>query len=267
MVSQYFKLVVVALVSVFFVSAGTASPVSNEIDFEKDALPTESSADMGLEDPFECINRGLFAINDFLDGLIFRPAACAYVDLLAVPVQDAISNFFDNLASPVTLANDILQAEGRKAGETFTRLIINTTIGIGGLFDVAAEWCDIQPHKSDFGMTLRSYDISAGPYLFIPLVGPSTFVDAIGRVVDYFIDPFNLYMIKHDHDWITFARAGAQGVITRAKVLPITDSIEKTADPYAQYRIYYLQNRDSMVKGEKKTKTESPIPPDVIKDK
>jgi phospholipid-binding lipoprotein MlaA len=182
-------------------------------------------------------------------------------------VQDAVANFFDNLASPVTLANDLLQAEGAKAGETFSRLVVNSTIGIGGFFDVAAKAFDLQPHKTDFGMTLRSYDIDAGPYLFIPLVGPSTFVDAIGRVADYFIDPFNLYMIKHDHDWVTVYRAGAQGIITRAKVMPITNNIEKTADPYAQYRIYYLQNRASMVKDEKRPMMESPIPPDVIKAK
>lgn len=264
MLMQAFKFTSILFVVCFLSSFGSASPISDEASFPLDQSALDETHDMDLEDPFEPINRGLFVVNDVLDGLFFKPAALAFRTFLSEPMQDAVANFFDNLSAPVTFVNDVLQAEGAKAGETMTRFVLNTTIGIGGLFDVAAEWFDIQPHKTDFGITMRSYDITPGPYLFLPLIGPSTFVDAIGRVADYFMDPFNLVMLKHDHDWATFARAGAQGIITRAKVLPITDGIDKTADPYAQYRIFYLQNRDSMVKGESQVERESPVPTEIL---
>jgi phospholipid-binding lipoprotein MlaA len=259
------KFVIIALVVWLSNSSGFAGQISDETSSSIDTSKLEQNFDSDLDDPLEPFNRGIFAFNEVLDGLLLKPAAIAFRTFLPEPVQDFVANFFDNLSAPVIFVNDVLQAEGNKAGETMLRFVINSTIGIAGLFDVAAKGFDIQPHKTDFGITLRSYGMTSGPYLFIPLIGPSTFADAIGRFVDFFIDPFNLIMIDRDHEWVTFARAGVQGVITRAKLLPITDNIDKTPDPYAQYRIFYLQNRDSMVKGEKQVERESPVPTEVIK--
>jgi len=222
------------------------------------------SQDMAEEDPFEPLNRGIFAFNQLIDGLFLKPASYILRDFFSEPVRDSVGSVIDNLSEPFTLINDLLQGEGERAGQTFARFVINTTIGVAGIFDVAAKEFGISLHKSDFGQTLGVYGVGGGFYIVIPVFGPSTLRDGIGRFAGYFADPFNLYMIKHHHDNVTYLRAGIEGIVYREKVLDLTNTFDKTADPYVQYRILYLQNRDYMIKGEK-VERESPVPSDIAR--
>lgn len=193
-------------------------------------------------DPLEPLNRGVFVVNTFLDGLLIRPMAYAYEDLVADVIKDRVSNVLDNLASPVVFVNDLLQAEGGQAMNTFMRFVINSTFGLLGLFDPASE-IGLDQKKNDFGTTFRRWGIGAGPYIMLPLFGPSSFRDLTGDVAGYFADPYNWYMrVHHKKEWI-YARVGVKGLVKRQQLLDITEQLEDTADPYAQYRILYMQNR------------------------
>lgn len=217
----------------------------------------EHEADMN--DPLEYLNRGIYGVNRFLDGLVLRPLAYGYRDLLFDPIKARVSNVIDNLATPVTLANDILQLKGDRAFESMARFFINTTIGLLGLFDVAADYFDIQPHKEDFGQTLGYWGVGDGPYLMLPIFGPSNLRDTVGRVADYIVDPYNAYMRVHHHDGAILARSSVDAVVSRERVLDLTESIDKTEDPYKQYRILYMQNRQYNIQ-DGKIARESPVP-------
>ena len=199
--------------------------------------------EIDAQDPFEPLNRGIFAVNTFVDGLLLKPLSYAYEDLVAVEIRSSVANFLNNLASPVTLANDILQIEPESAVKTLARFVINSTIGLLGLFDPAAEIFELYPEKRDFGQTLRKWGIGSGPYLVLPLLGPSSLRDVGGQVADYFIDPYNSYMRVHNKDKYIYYRTGATLLVKRQGMLKLTEDLDQTSDPYAQYRILYMQNR------------------------
>ena len=137
----------------------------------------------------EDFNRAVFEFNDVIDSYLLKPIAIAYGWLLPEPVKQSVRNGVANLMSPVILANDLLQFEFRDAAITTSRLIANSTMGIGGLFDVSSGM-GLPPHPSDFGQTLHSYGMDSGPYLVLPLLGPSTVRDGFGQGVDTFLHPF-----------------------------------------------------------------------------
>ncbi len=193
-------------------------------------------------DPLEPLNRGIFAVNTFLDGLFIRPMAYAYEDLVADVIKDRISNVLSNLEAPITFVNDLLQGEGTQAMNTFMRFVINSTFGLLGFFDPASE-IGLDLKENDFGTTMRRWGIGAGPYVILPLFGPSSFRDVAGDVAFYFTDPYYVHARIHKKRLLTYSRLGAKGLTTRHKLLDITDEMDKTADPYAQYRILYMQNR------------------------
>ena len=193
-------------------------------------------------DPLEPLNRGIFVVNTFLDGLLIRPMAYAYEDLVADVIKDRVSNVLSNLEAPITFVNDLLQGEGTQAMNTLMRFVVNSTFGLLGLFDPASEM-GLDLKQNDFGTTMRRWGIGAGPYIILPLYGPSSFRDLTGDVATYFTDPYYVHARIHKKRFMTYSRLGAKGLTTRQKLLDITDEMDKTADPYAQYRILYMQNR------------------------
>lgn len=213
------------------------------------------------QDPLEPLNRGIFSINTFLDGLFFKPFAYMYQDFVHEEVRDSVSNFFNNLASPITFFNDILQLEPQDASNTFARFLINTTIGVLGFFDAAATIFDIQPKKKDFGQTFRKWHIPAGPYLVLPILGPSTVRDLGSTVVEAYVDPYNMYMRRHHRRNHIYVRTGIELLAKREKLLKITDKLDKADDPYSAYRNLYLQNRKII-----EVPQDSPVPEDVVED-
>ena len=199
-------------------------------------------------DPYEPANRVGYAINDGLDTYILAPVARAYRYVPSV-VRNPIHNVLQNMTTPVLFINDVLQTRPRRAGTTFMRFVINTTAGVGGLFDVAAE-AGYPAHDSDFGETLALWGVPEGPFLFLPVLGPSNPRDATGYGVDVAFDPLTYAPSGHGLETLNYARYGLGAVDTRERVLDQVSSIKKTAlDPYATFRSLYRQNRESTIDG------------------
>jgi phospholipid-binding lipoprotein MlaA len=201
-------------------------------------------------DPLEPTNRVFYAINNGIDTAILRPAAQAYRYVVPTPVRDGVHNVLGNLGTPVRLTNDILQGKPRRAGDTFARFVINTTAGVLGIFDVAAK-LGYPEHDSDFGMTLANWGVPEGPFLFLPVLGPSDPRDASGFGVDVLMDPFTWIGGPHDTGITIFkwSKWALNAVSTRERLLDPIDQIKKTAlDPYATFRSLYRQHRTAEIK-------------------
>lgn len=191
-------------------------------------------------DPFEPLNRHIFAVNQAVDAVVIRPIAVTYRDWAPEMVKTAVNNFLNYLKSPVILANDLMQGEWKRAQETVQRFAHNTLAL--GLADLAAP--TIPFHDEDFGQTLAVWGISEGPYLVLPLIGPSNPRDGIGIVVDWFIDP--VYWVAEHNNWdgFTYGRTAARVITARVDTLKITDDLERTSlDYYAAIRDVYRQRR------------------------
>jgi phospholipid-binding lipoprotein MlaA len=193
-------------------------------------------------DPLEPTNRVFYQVNHTLDRYFLHPVASGYVSAVPETVRAHVHDTLSNLGNPAQFANDVLQGHPRKAGNTFMRLLINTTVGAAGVFDVATGW-GFPDHDTDAGLTLAVWGIPDGPFLFLPVLGPSNPRDGIGYGANIAFDPFTWASFggSATFGWTKF---GVSAVDSRARVLPETDSIEKTAlDPYATYRTLYQQHR------------------------
>jgi phospholipid-binding lipoprotein MlaA len=198
-------------------------------------------------DPLEPTNRVFYAINNGLDTVILRPAAEAYRYVVPTPVRNGIHNVLGNLGTPVQLTNDVLEGKPRRAGDTTMRFLINSTVGILGVFDVAKGW-GYPNHDSDFGMTLASWGVPEGPFLFLPVLGPTGPRDAAGFGVDIALDPFT--WVGGNTGWQVFdwTRYALNAIDERERVLDAIDQIKKTAlDPYATFRSLYRQHRQAQI--------------------
>lgn len=200
-------------------------------------------------DPLEPTNRVFYAVNNGLDTVILRPAALAYRYVVPGPVRDGVHNVLANIATPVQLTNDILEGKPRRAGDTTIRFLINSTAGVLGIFDVATKW-GYPDHDADFGMTMALWGVPEGPFLFLPVLGPTDPRDAAGFGVDIALDPFTWIGNSHDttQTALRWTRYGLNAVDARERVLDPLDQIKKTAlDPYATFRSLYRQHRRAQI--------------------
>ena len=204
-----------------------ASPGTEEI--EQDAI----------DDPIEGFNRAVFAVNDAFDIMIFRPLAALYGYLMPNPAKPAAQRFFKNLTLPVVMINDLVQLDGKDAAVSAGRFVVNSTVGVLGLFDVAAGF-GLKEHHADFGQSLHSYGVGSGPYIVLPLLGPSTLRDGTGQLVDFAVDPFN-YLL--DADWKTARTVGSALVQREALVFPLDELRSSSVDYYSALRSAYYQKR------------------------
>ncbi|BBK33611.1 phospholipid-binding lipoprotein MlaA [Stella humosa] len=203
-----------------------------------------AAQDAGDEDPLEGINRAVYDFNRVLDGLLLKPAAMIYRGVLPEEVRDGVRNVLDNLQGPVILVNDLLQGETKRAQITAERFAINSTVGVLGIFDVAKGYGRYK-HSEDFGQTMGTWGVGDGPYLMLPLLGPSNPRDLTGLVVDSFvIDPWGHIARANDADWFTYTRLGLNFVDTRARNIEALDDIERNQiDPYSFIRTTWRQRR------------------------
>ncbi len=189
------------------------------------ASDPEALADFkDTNDPIEPTNRVFYAINNGLDTVILRPAAQAYRYILPETVRAHTHNVLSNLGNPVQLFNDVLEAKPRRAGDTLMRLLVNTTIGLGGVFDVATDW-GWPAHDSDAGMTLALWGLSDGPYLFLPILGPSNPRDATGFGADYVMDPTSWIGVGTTANILKYSKTGVGALDARSAVLDSLDKI------------------------------------------
>jgi phospholipid-binding lipoprotein MlaA len=203
-------------------------------------------ARLEANDPYEAVNRSFFAINTKLDHGIVAPSARRYRNFVPEPVRGSIRNFLNNFASPTIFANDLLQGEWQLAGDTFSRFFVNTTIGIGGLFDVAKH-SGVEYHYEDFGQTLAVWGVAEGPYVVLPLYGPAPPRDMAGLLIDRAFNPLS-YFAGTDPTVASATLTMLDLIDIRADNLENVDAIERTSlDYYATMRSIYRQNRKAEI--------------------
>ncbi|HEY2809227.1 MAG TPA: VacJ family lipoprotein [Steroidobacteraceae bacterium] len=195
-------------------------------------------------DPWERMNRGTYKFNDALDKAIVKPVAKGYVKVTPQPVRSGVTNFFDNLETPITMVNDLLQWQVRAFFNDSARLVLNSTLGIGGLFDPATR-AGLDKNDRDFGQTLGVWGIKSGPYVVLPVLGPSDVRDAVGRGADDFANPRH-YL---SNSWVQWGMWGVRGIDSRSRILFADSIVQNSYDPYAFVRNAYLQHRDFKVGG------------------
>lgn len=195
-------------------------------------------------DRFERFNRSVYAFNRVVDHAILRPAARGYVRITPAPVRASITRFMDNLTYSTTILNDFLQGKPDDGIHDLARLVVNTTIGIGGLFDPASNM-GLPRNQEDFGLTLGTWGVPSGPYLMLPFFGPSDLRDAIGLVPDEYTTP-RAYI---QDPWVRWSLWTVDVVNQRALLLDTDRMLDNAFDPYAILRSAYLQRRDYLLHG------------------
>lgn len=201
------------------------------------SLPPGSVRDP--RDHFERFNRAMFKFDIALDHGFFRPVARGYVRVVPGPLRTGVSNFLNNIHYTVTIGNDILQGQFRDFCNDVGRLVVNSTLGIGGLLDPATS-LRLADHDRDFGQTLGKWGIHTGSYLVLPLLGPSDVRDAIGRVPDRYMTVDGIV----NNTALSLSLFGIGALDTRAKALPSDSVIDSAFDPYAFVRSAWFQHRD-----------------------
>ena len=205
--------------------------------------------ELAQRDPLEKLNRGTWAVNRGLDKVAIKPATQVYRAVTPRPVRQGVSNVFSNLSEPWSFVNNLLQGKGERAGRNMARFLINSTIGIAGLWDPASK-LGARPAPEDFGQTLAAWGVNGGPYLVLPLLGPSTMRDGIGSGVAAFVDPVK-YTINHAdiNVWYKRGYLAAYIIDTRSQLIESGGDafLESSLDPYASARSAYLQIRTAQI--------------------
>jgi len=197
------------------------------------------------DDPYESVNRGIFEFNRGVDTYLIRPIAKGYRYITPQILRDHIGNVSDNLQEPLSMVSALLQGDIQQGMVNFWRFTINTTIGLGGINDVATT-AGLKARTEDMGQTFASWGIDSGPYIVLPLLGPSSGRDALGQVAGWFANPIT-YVV--DDTWASIAIAGGQALVARERLLdPIDDVYASSLDPYASFRSIYQQRRAAQIK-------------------
>lgn len=214
----------------------------------------------GISDPLEPVNRVVFGFNDAADTLLLRPASEVYVAVAPDPVRDAVQSFLRNLITPLIVANELLQGDLNGAQVATGRLLTNTILGVGGLFDVASV-AGMPYQEEDFGQTLGVWGIGSGPYVVLPLLGPSSLRDATGLAVDTVADPIRVWAYANDAKGVLYARAGVSAIDRRSRILREVDDLKRNSlDYYATVRSLYSQQRRAQIRDNNTTEQKPDFP-------
>jgi phospholipid-binding lipoprotein MlaA len=196
-------------------------------------------------DPLEPANRAIFTFNEYADMLLIKPVAQAYDFVVPDPGKRAVTNVLRNLSMPVVFVNSLLQGDAENTFESLWSFILNSTLGIGGIFDFAGANTDLDVNQEDFGQTLGTWGAGEGAYIVLPLLGSSNIRDVAGMAVDYGIDPYN----RLDSDEAILARIALKTLDVRYRSLDLVDDIYNTSlDPYVTFRSAYDQRRKAQVR-------------------
>jgi len=207
--------------------------------------PIALAAYQEANDPLEPLNRAMFKVDAGLDQVLVRPVITTYRFVVPDQGRKGVDNFMNNLRSPITLVNDVLQGELTRAWITIGRFLVNTTLGIGGLMDVGTDM-GMPYHSEDFGQTLAVWGIGDGPYVYVPLLGPSTFRDGTGFIIDSFaVDPLAWYGRGDGAEsWVQWTSLGLTYLSIKDGTMDPLDELKKSSlDYYAALRSSYRQIR------------------------
>jgi phospholipid-binding lipoprotein MlaA len=205
--------------------------------------PAERAVFEQTNDPLEPLNRQTLDLNLFLDRILLKPVTKVYIAVVPEEGRDALKRVLDNMKEPVVVINNVLQGRLEGAGISVGRFTINSTLGVAGLLDVAAKW-GLDKQSGDLGQTLYVWGLPEGPYLMLPILGPSSPRDLIGMAGDNYMDPFSYLASVKNMDEISISRFVGDGIDQRARVIDILDDLEKNSlDFYAQLRSLSQQKR------------------------
>lgn len=243
---NFFTIIFVVLfnVSAFSLSATPASYsgilYDDQDNISLDAYSEEDSPK--ISDPFIIINKFIFNINSTVDTFVVSPAIQTYLFITPKPVRTRIGNFMNNISEPVNMLNSIFQGNFAQARISLGRFLTNTVLGCLGIMDVASDF-KLQYKSEDFGQTLASHGVPTGPYIVLPIFGPSSVRDTTGKVADFFMDPFGYSLPKEEREviditWLVHKRAESDNVI---KV------VKNSLNPYEMAKSLYIQNRMSQI--------------------
>ncbi|RVT95210.1 VacJ family lipoprotein [Sphingomonas crocodyli] len=218
------------------------------------ALPACTTTQVGEHrlaerDPLEGLNRGVWGFNRGADKVVIKPVTTVYRAVVPKPGRDGVRNFFNNVSEPFSFINNILQGKFDRAARNFGRFLVNTTAGVGGLFDVATR-AKIQPAPEDFGQTLAAWGANGGPYLMLPLFGPSTLRDGVGTGVGWFADPYSVCRRECGlPQEVRYGLIAATVIDARNSMIEsgADNFLESALDPYAAARSAYLQRRQAQI--------------------
>ena len=209
-------------------------------DFETTTIEDE------IYDPFEPLNRAIFSFNNVADRIVLEPIAKGYKKLPS-PLQSGINNFLSNLRAPLVVVNQLLQGQGENAIQSSGRFILNSTVGVFGLFDVA-EKIGLEEKEEDYGQTLATWGVGDGFYIVLPLFGPSNLRDTSGMVLTMMTDPINAYAVSEGEAWFVPMRTAVNAVDTRSQIIDEVNALrDNSVDYYAAVRSSYYQNRKAAI--------------------
>jgi phospholipid-binding lipoprotein MlaA len=208
------------------------------------------------QDPWESWNRGVYKVNDKLDRAVLKPVAKGYVRVVPSPIRTGVTNFFANLNMTTVMFNDALQGKLRAAGTDLGRFLLNSTVGLGGILDPATP-AGLAHNNNDFGLTLGHWGVHPGPFLELPLLGPSDVRDGAGEVVDTYTDP-RQYI---HNNYVRYGLFVPRFIDIRASLLSLDETLKNVYDPYAFIRDAYLQRRAYLVSDGKSAPEEPLVDP------
>lgn len=227
----------IAIIAAIFCTACSTTPQAVRTS------PADASGE--VYDPFEGFNRNIYKFNEAADKYLINPLATVYKFILPKPIRQGINNASRNLGEPIIFVNEVLQLDGTDASESVGRFLVNSTVGLGGFINVT-EKDGFSQTREDFGQTLATYNIPSGPYIVLPLLGPSNARDIVGRVGDGVINPLTWADFQGDQS-IQIGRRVSNGLDSRVRAEPFLENIRGAADPYVNLRGVYTQNRLSNI--------------------
>lgn len=224
------RTIIMLVVAAFFISGCSNS---------NNTMPDSTQL---IADPYEKTNRKIFSFNKAVDKVILRPISKVYKVIVPKPVRKGVTNVLANLKAPFIFANDLLQGKPKRAGQTLQGFLVNSTIGIGGIFKVSDDM-GIETHDEDFGQTLAEWGVGDGNFVMLPFLGPSTPRDTVGTAVEFFAEPVNLILEDNNLSWVVWTRLGVGIIDARARNGDLIDSIYTESDPYIITRTGWVQAR------------------------
>jgi len=239
-----FKSIFLAFIILLF-SLNVFASASDDVKTDSDDFETTVYEDE-VYDPFEGVNRAIFSFNNSADKVVLEPIAKGYKKL-PPPIQSGVGNFINNLKLPLAAVNQLLQGQGKNAMESTGRFLVNSTIGIFGLIDVADD-IGLNQKEEDFGQTLATWGVGDGFYIVLPLFGPSNLRDTTGMVMTMMTDPINAYAASQGEAWAIPMRTAANAIDQRSQIIDEVNALRNNSvDYYAAVRSSYYQNRKAAI--------------------
>lgn len=239
-----FKQIYLAFIIILF-SFSVLASASDDVKTDSEDFETTIYEDE-VYDPFEGVNRAIFSFNNAADKIVLEPVAKGYKKLPS-PIQSGVGNFINNLKLPLAAVNQLFQGQGRNAIESTGRFLVNSTIGIFGLIDVADN-IGLDQKEEDFGQTLATWGVGDGFYIVLPLFGPSNLRDTTGMLMTMMTDPINAYATSQGEAWAIPMRTAANAIDQRSQIIDEVNALrDNSVDYYAAVRSSYYQNRKAAI--------------------